>query len=287
MKRLIFTIILMLISAVHAADKRPDIILIMTDDMGYSDLGCYGGEIKTPHLDSLAANGLRYRNFYSENMCWVSRAAMLSGIYHKTSLYKSTLHPNAVTLMELLKQQGYQTRMAGKWHLGDKNNSPMHRGFEQWYGILGGASSFFHPVGLLRNNKDAAEEYKSKDYYFTDAVSDSCVNYIRDAEKDKPLFIYAAYTAAHWPLHARESDIAKYKGKYSMGWDELRIQRLKRMKELGIIDRNLALSERHSKVPAWKNETNKGWQERRMEVYAAQVTVMDEGVGRIVNALNR
>ena len=130
------------------ASERPNVLLVMADDMGYSDIGCFGGEIRTPHLDSLANEGIRFTNFYSENMCWVSRASMMTGVYHRTSIRDGALHPSCLTLAEALKSEGYRTGIMGKWHLGDYPDS---RGFDQFYGILGGASSFFAPFGLKRN----------------------------------------------------------------------------------------------------------------------------------------
>jgi arylsulfatase A-like enzyme len=273
--------------SVCRADERPDVVLIMADDMGYSDLGCFGGEIETPNLDGLASSGLRFTNFYSENMCWVSRAALLTGIYHKTSLQEAAIHSRCLTLPEALQADGYQTRMSGKWHLAGKDNSvyPADRGFEHFYGILGGAASFFAPYSLSRDRTNIENEYDDPDYYFTHAITDNAVSYVERADSAKPLFLYVAYTAAHWPLHALPEDIAHYRGKYAMGWDKLRSQRLARMKDLGVVDSSIKLSPRHPDVPAWKDEPHKQWQQRRMEVYAAQVTAMDTGIGKLKDAL--
>ncbi|MDP6445846.1 MAG: arylsulfatase [Pirellulaceae bacterium] len=274
-------------SAVFAAD-RPNIVIIMADDMGYSDIGCFGGEIRTPHLDQLAGDGLRFTNFYSENMCWVSRAALLTGVYHKTSMVGGAVHKRCETLPEALRRGEYQTRMSGKWHLAGKpyHVFPVDRGYDEFYGILGGAASFFAPAYLTRNRRNVDEEaLDDPDYYITDAISDEAVRMIREAKTDKPLYLSVAYTAAHWPLHARQKDIAQYRGKYAIGWDKLREQRLARMKQLGIVPSNTPLSPRHPNVQAWEDADHKQWQQRRMEVYAAQITVMDTGIGRIVQAL--
>ena len=270
------------------AASRPNIVIIMADDMGYSDMGCFGGEIHTPHLDRLATGGLRFTNFYSENMCWVSRAALLTGVYHKTSMVAGAVHRRCETLPEALKRIGYQTRMSGKWHLAGKpyHVFPVDRGYDEFYGILGGAASFFAPAHLTRNRKNVEREaIDDPDYYFTDAISDEAVRMIREAKADKPLYLSVAYTAAHWPLHAREEDIAEYKGEYAMGWDKLREQRLARMKQLGIVPPDTPLSTRHPNVSAWEDAEHKQWQQRRMEVYAAQITVMDTGIGRIFDML--
>lgn len=277
-------------TSVKSAGKRPNIVLIMTDDMGYSDLGCFGGEIRTPNLDRLATKGLRFTNFYSENMCWVSRAALLTGIYHRTSMVDNGLHARCVTLPEVLKQRGYQTRMSGKWHLAGKKDAtyPMDRGFQNFYGILGGAASFYAPHSLSRNRQNVEHEaHNDPDYYLTDAISDEAANMIEGLNTDDPVFLYVAYTAAHWPLHAPENDVADYKGHFREGWDVLREKRLARMKKIGILSDSLPTSPRHPNVTAWKEITNRAWQERRMEVYAAQVSMMDRGVGQIVEALRQ
>ncbi len=268
----------------------PDVVVIMADDMGYSDLGCFGGEIRTPNLDLLAEGGLRFTNFYSENMCWVSRAALLTGVYHKTSMVEGRLHRRCVTLAEALRQDGYQTYMAGKWHLAGKpyHVYPIDRGFDEFYGILGGAASFFAPAFLTRNRTNVdAEANKDPDYYITHAIGEEAERMVRNADAASPIFLYMAFTAAHWPLHAPEDEIGAYQGKYAMGWDRLREDRLARMKTLGIIPEGLPLSPRHSNVPAWKDTPHKAWQERRMEVYAAQVTAMDRAIGRLVEALKQ
>lgn len=280
------SLLLAVVQNTHA--EHPNVVVIMADDMGYSDIGCFGGEIRTPNLDSLAESGLRFTNFYSENMCWVSRAALLTGVYHKTSMINGALHPRCEALPEALRRNGYQTRMSGKWHLGGKGYRiyPVDRGYDEFYGILGGASSFFAPAHLTRNRTSVdSEAINNPDYYITDAISNEAVRMIRESKAEQPLFLSVAYTAAHWPLHARLEDIAKYSGRYARGWDVLREERLARMKRLGIVSNDTQLSPRHPNVPAWKDEKHKAWQERRMEVYAAQVTVMDSGIGRILSAL--
>ena len=282
---------------------RPNIVLIVADDMGYSDLGCYGGEIKTPHLDALAGSGLRFRNFYVNNMCWPTRASLLTGLYPKTALPEKGsaaggLHPDATTLPQALRGAGYTTLMSGKWHLSnskdpDGPNAPHHRGFDHFYGTIEGASDFFAPVDLQLDGKSMTHEWKDNpDYYYTDAITDHALEFLREARTknqesstQKPFFLYVTYTAAHWPLHARPQDIAYYEGRYAMGWDTLRDQRHARMKDIGVVDPNWRLSPRHPKVPAWEGIDHAAWQQRRMEVYAAQITCMDRNVGRIVNYL--
>ncbi len=292
-----FAVVLALLLMPHHADaqdnagtkKRPNIVIFLSDDMGYSDIGCYGGEIETPNLDALAKDGLRFTQFYANNMCWPTRAALLTGIYHGRSNRDGGIAHDCVALPEALKAAGYTTWMAGKWHLArvnDKSQYPFRRGFDEHYGTILGANDFFAPQSLVRNGKNVEHEARNDpDYYYTDAISDNAAAFVHKADKDKPLFLYVAYTAAHWPLHAFEKDIKKYKGRYAMGWDQLRVQRHARMKRLGVVDPDWPLSPRHPNVPAWEAVQNKGWHERRMEVYAAQVDVMDRGIGRVIDAL--
>ena len=264
-------------------DDRPDIVVIMADDMGYSDIGCYGGEIRTPNIDSIAARGIRFTQYHSENMCAPTRASLLTGLYHIRGFGKDT-----VTAAEVLGKAGYNTCMSGKWHVaGGGGQTPPQRGFKRFFGTLSGCGSFFAPLFLNRDGKKAEDEWKRKDFYYTDAISDNAAKYIEETPKGSRLFLHVAYTAAHWPLHALGEDIARYKGKYSMGWDALRVRRLARMKKLGVVPPGVKLSPRNPKVPAWAKAPHKPWQERRMEVYAAQVDSMDQGIGRIVEALER
>ncbi len=281
---------------VSGAAEKPNILLIIADDMGYSDLGCYGGEIETPTLDRLAKSGLRFTNFYVNNMCWPTRASLMTGLYPKTALpekgsAEGGLHPNAVTLARQLKSAGYATYMSGKWHLSsaedpDGPNAPQNRGFDHFYGTIHGASDFFAPADLQLDGTSMESEWKDNpDYYYTDAIVDHALEFLRSGEKNTPFFLYTAFTAAHWPLHAKPKDIEAYGGKYAMGWDKLRERRHARMKELGVVDPDWRLSPRNSEVPAWDDAEAKDWQQRRMEVYAAQVTSMDENIGRLIRHL--
>jgi arylsulfatase len=287
-------------AAAQALADRPNILFIIDDDMGVSDLGCYGGEIETPHLDGLAKNGLRFTNYYVHNMCWPTRASIMTGLYPKTALpangsASGGLHPESTTLPQELRDAGYATFMAGKWHLSsagqpDGPHAPHSRGFDHFYGTINGASDFFAPDDLQLDGKDMTHEWKDNGaYFYSDAIADYTLKFLKDhaagADKAKPFFMYMAFTSAHWPLHAKPEDIAKYKSKYAMGWDKLREQRHARMKELGVVDPKWPLSPRHPDVPAWDEEENKAWQERRMEVYAAQVTNMDWNIGRVISFL--
>jgi len=281
--------------------KRPNIILIMSDDMGFSDIGCYGSEIDTPNLNKLAANGLRFTQFYNTARCCPTRASLMSGLYqHQAGVghmmgdrgyegYRGDLSNRCMTIAEVLKTAGYGTYMAGKWHLTpntrpgtSQHNWPRQRGFDRFFGTIHGAGSFFDPNSLTLDNKLIAPW---KDFYYTDAITDYASRFIKEHKGDNPFFMYVAYTAAHWPMHAREKDIAKYKGRYKGGWDALRKERYERLKKMGLVDSKWPLTPRDPGVPAWEDEKMKAWNERRMEVYATMVDSMDQGVGRIVKTL--
>lgn len=284
--------------------SRPNIILIMADDMGYSDIGCYGGEINTPHLDKLAGNGLRFTQFYNTSRCCPTRASLLTGLYphqagighmtdanHQLEAYDGDLNKHAVTIAEVLRLNGYATYMAGKWHVtkhikpeGPKHNWPRQRGFDKFFGTIIGAGSFYDPNTLTENNTQIPPW---EDFYYTDAISDRTVDYIRGHDQDDPFFIYVAYTAAHWPMHALPEDIARYKGVYDKGWDVMREERYKRMIQMGLIQKNWAMSGRDPDSYSWEEEELKEWRVRCMEVYAAMVDNMDQGIGRIVHALEK
>jgi arylsulfatase len=307
-------------SAATAA-TRPNIILIMADDMGFSDIGCYGGEIQTPNLDRLAAGGLQFTQFYNTGRCCPTRAALLTGLYsHQAGVghmmgddelpgYRGNLNRTSVTIAEALRPAGYSTYMAGKWHVtkstapdGPKHNWPLQRGFDRFYGTIHGAGSFYDPNSLTRDNTQispaADSEYKPETYYYTDAISDHAVRFITEHAKkngkaqkngkadkkkdDKPFFLYVAYTAAHWPMHALEKDIAKYRGKYDAGYSAIRRARYTKMKKLGLLADGWKMTET---VGNWDAVKNRDWEIRCMEVYAAMVDNMDQGIGRIVASL--
>ena len=288
------------------ATTKPDIIIILNDDMGFSDIGCYGGEIETPNLDRLAAGGLSYSQFYNTARCSPSRASLLTGLHpHQTGIgiltydtgpegYAGDLNKRCVTIAEVLKEAGYGTYLSGKWHVAKNlteptDSWPMQRGFEKFFGTIIGAGSFYHPNTLTRGNESAEHEATDNpEFFYTDAISDQAADFIRDHHRespDKPLFQYVAYTAPHWPLHAHDEDIAKYKGRFDDGWDKLREQRLERLVRAGIIDASWMLTDRDPTQPAWENAEQKEWLLRCMEVYAAQIDRMDQGIGRIIKAL--
>jgi arylsulfatase len=289
--------------------NQPNILLIMNDDMGYSDIGCYGGEVRTPNLDQLADNGVRFTQFYNTARCCPTRASILTGLHpHQAGIgwmttdldedgYRGDLNETCVTIAEALKFAGYATYMSGKWHVsrnqspdGSKQSWPCQRGFDRYFGILGGAANYWQPSSLTRDNEPIDLASLPEDFFLTDAISDEAGNFIREhAANDSgiPFFLYTAYSAPHWPLHAPEEDISQYQGRFSAGWDRLREERLERMRTMGIVDESWPLTERDWSQLSWEDASDKAWQERRMEVYAAQIDRMDQGIGRIVAALKQ
>jgi arylsulfatase len=298
-----------------AATPRPNIILIMCDDVGYSDMGCYGSEINTPNIDALAQGGVRFTQFYNTARCCPTRAALMTGLYsHQAgighmmddhsakvgSAYTGELSKNAVTIAEALKTTGYSTYMTGKWHVtkvtnpkdaSNKHNWPLQRGFDRFYGTIHGAGSFFDPNTLTRDNtfispfNDA--EYQPNEFYYTDAINDHAARFVTEHAKsnpEKPFFMYMAHTAAHWPMHAKDADIAKYKGKYDAGYDAIRAARVEKMKRLGLLDERWKVS---PQAGDWSKVDDKAWEARCMEVFAAMLDCMDQGLGRLVETLKK
>jgi len=288
----------------------PNILVILNDDMGYSDLGCYGSEIDTPNLDRLAAGGLRFSRFYNTPRCSPSRASLLTGLHpHQAGIgvltgcnfdgdYPGNLNDRCATIPEVLNPLGYRSYISGKWHLtkdfAQPNGAwPVDRGFHHHYGIICGGANFYHPKYLVRDRDNVEHEARENpDYFFTDAVNDEAVKFLEThftEHAGKPFFQYVAHTAPHWPLHAHEEDIAKYRGRFDAGWDELRKQRHQRLIDLGLIDPKWKLTARDPGVSRWSliPESEREWYLRRMEVYAAQIDRMDQGIGRILETLER
>lgn len=282
--------------------KKPNIVIILADDMGYSDIGCFGSEIETPQLDGLAKEGLRMTQFYNAARCCPTRAALLTGVYqHQAGVghmvnerpipaYRGYLAENCVTIAEALKEGGYQTYMAGKWHVGEKRpHWPLDRGFDHYFGLINGANSYFEmrpyrPKQKLTIALDNEPYEPGEGYYATDAYTDYAMKFLDENKSSgKPFFLYLAFQAPHWPLHALKEDIAKYKNRYKDGWDKIREERFNRMKEIGILDKSAKLSERNAKVPVWESLTEaekERWAEK-MAVYAAMVDRMDQNIGRL------
>lgn len=293
-----------------AAQERPNILLIMADDMGYSDLGCYGSEIETPNIDRLADEGVRFTNFYNTGRCCPSRASLMTGLYShqagvghmlgdwKPPAYTDGLRRDAATLAESLGLGGYRTLMTGKWHLGWKREgSPTARGFQRFYGTPGYVDSYFTIVRrtdvylddtLLMGPTESPVNHLHPDqtWYTTDVYTDYALYFIDEALRhDSPFFAYVAYNAPHFPLHAHESDIAKYRGRYRGGWNRVRKERFARMRELGILPPHWELSPRDS--PAWESlsTAEREQAEFRMATYAAIVDRLDQNVGRLIEDL--
>ena len=290
--------------------RRPNIIVILSDDVGFSDIGCYGGEIATPNLDALAKGGVRFKQFYNTARCCPTRASLLTGLHpHQAGIghmmedrglegYRGNLNRSCVTIAEALKPAGYRNYAVGKWHVtpgqtakaqADTHNWPLQRGFDRYYGTIHGAGSYFDPSSLVRDNNILTvandPEYQPKEFYYTDAIADHAVKFIREHGREhraQPFFLYTAFTAAHWPLHAKDSDIAKYKGRYDGGYEPVRSARRAKLKQLGLLD-----DKWDAQPPSdqWDAVKNKAFESRCMEVYAAQLDCMDQGIGRILAEL--
>lgn len=287
----------------------PNIILIMADDMGFSDLGFMGSGIETPNLDKLAANGITYTQFYNTSRCCPTRASLMTGLYqHQTGMgwmtaanlgtegYTGDLNEHCVTIAQMLQERDYSCYMTGKWHItadkfmhpdSSKHNWPLQRGFDKYYGHLSGGGGYYKPKNLIHNN-----EWLSipDNFYLTTAVSDSTVSFLRqhfESGNKNPLFTYVAYYAPHRPLHALQKDVAKYRGKFMKGWDKLREEKLQTLFEIGIADSTWQLTDRGEGVRAWDElsvDEQKIW-DARMAVYAAQIDCMDQGIGQIIDVL--
>jgi arylsulfatase len=315
--RLSLTLTALLLGSTATAAERPNVLLILADDLGFSDLGCYGGEIATPNLDALAANGLRFRQFYNGTRCCPSRASLLTGLYpHQAGVggmnndtgrpgYRGFPQPNTVTIAEVLKATGYHTSMVGKWHLsaGPKTPRPTDRGFEEFYGMVGGFNSCFQENPFytrLPAGRDK-REYAKDSFYSTDAFGDYSLDFLAEARRHKkPFFQYLAFNAPHFPLHAKPDDIKKYADTYTSGWDKLREARHKRQIELGLFPKGTPLSPRSPFItrndflrsgenPAWDTlaADRRADLARRMAVYAAMVECMDRNIGRVIDDLKK
>ena len=288
------------------SNRRPNIVLIMADDMGYSDIGCYGGEVNMPNLDQLAAGGLRFSQFYNAARCCPTRASLLTGLYpHQAGVghmvenrgypaYQGYLNDHCVTIAEALKPAGYRTLMSGKWHVGeDRPHWPVDRGFDRYFGLISGAANYFDPTqdkapGVMRKMAIDDQSYTppKEGFYITDAFTDHAVQFLDQYGRDeKPFFLYLAYTSPHWPLHALPADIAKYKGKYLKGWDALREERYQRMVRMGLISDKWKMSPRDMETQPWAEEKDKELMDLKMAVYAAQIERMDCGIGRVLDKI--
>lgn len=295
------------------SNDRPNIMVIMADDMGFSDLGCYGSNTRTPNINRLAGQGVKFSQFYNAARCCPTRASLMTGLYpHQTGVghmmadrgakgYRGDLNSHCMTIAEVLGESGYSTFMSGKWHLTkqighwsgeeeltSKHNWPLQQGFDCFYGTIIGAGSYYNPISLTRGNQPIQPQ--SDEFYYTDRITETTINFINDHSKrssDDPFFSYVAYTAPHWPLHALEEDIRRYENQFNKGWDRLRERRFEKMRNLGLLKDQWQLSDRDPRVPSWDDAKHKKWQARRMAVYAAQIDRMDQGIGRIVKTLEQ
>lgn len=305
----------------NTQDERPNILIIMADDLGFSDIGSYGGEINTPNLDKLASNGIRFTSFYNTSRCCPTRASMLTGLYpHQAGIgrmtmdmgkpgYRGYLTENTVTIAELLKNAGYNTGMTGKWHVSQTNrlepekqlkwlahqesygefsdttSYPTARGFDKFYGNIWGVVDYFDPFSLV-NGKEEVKEVP-EDFYYTDAIADTSVAYIKDfAADESPFFMYVAFTAPHWPVQAPEEEIKKYEETYKDGWRALRMKRYERLTELGIFDStNAPMAPWMFPKMDWETHKDTIWDARAMATHAAMVDRMDQGIGKIIAEL--
>ena len=308
-RRLVFGVVLALGLGNGLRAAPPNIVIVMVDDMGFSDIGCYGGEIRTPHLDRLAADGLRFRQFYNTGRCCPTRASLLTGLHphqagigHMTETperpsplnddpYQGYLNDRCMTLAQVLKAAGYHTLMCGKWHLGyhRREGWPLQRGFDKFYGILAGASHYFRPEGrrgltLMNEAVDAPE-----DFYVTDAFTDYACRFVAESlrQESKPFFLYLAYTAPHWPLQALPEDLAQYEGKYRVGWEEVSRRRLARQRQMGLIDPAWVPAPHEGPVWDTLSEEQQRLSDLRMAAYAGCVEAVDRNVGKLVAELKR
>ncbi|MFW6292478.1 MAG: arylsulfatase [Spirochaetota bacterium] len=295
------------------ATARPNIVVVLADDMGFSDIGAFGSEIATPHLDSLAESGVRFTQFYNSARCCPSRASLLTGVDphvagvgHMVSDYglpgyRGYLGSDVVTIAEALRIGGYETMLSGKWHVGGEYHpadeaqwrvagqpghpTPRQRGFDHYYGTLTGGGSFFRPPTLVRD--DEFIEPDSPLYHYTDAIGTEAQRMIDTADAERPFFLYLAYTAPHWPLHAWEEDIARYENRYRGGWDAVRTARHEELKARGIVDDRWEISSRDPSSHPWYDEQYQEWEDLRMATYAAQIEQMDRSIGGVLDAIRR
>ena len=295
-----------------APDGAPNVIVMLVDDLGFADVGCYGSEIDTPEIDALAAGGVRYTNFHVNPMCSPTRASMLTGLNHHLAGmghvahsdpgfpgYAHEIRENAVTMAELYREAGWASLMVGKWHLckdanlseaGPRHSWPLQKGFERYYGILDGFTNFHQPHRLYEDNHCVPVDRYPDDYYFTDDLTDHAITMIdevRSSDPTKPFFLYFAHGAVHAPLQAKAGDMAKYRGAYEAGWDRIRQERFERQKELGVIPADTVLPPRNDEpgheVAAWDDLTDVQRETfaRYMEIFAAMVDNVDQNLGRL------
>ncbi|QDT02180.1 Arylsulfatase [Rubripirellula lacrimiformis] len=303
-------LVLAICPALHAA-QRPNIIVIMVDDMGFSDIGCYGGEIPTPHLDSLATGGARFSQFYNTGRCCPTRASLLTGLYsHQAGIgwmttdqgvpgYAGRLNDQCVTIPEVLGGAGYFTAMTGKWHVGFNHGvTPWGRGFDRCLSLPAGGLHFSNQTGskggtkLFLNGEEVSRDDPqfNPPWYGSDLWTEQGIKFVDEAiAENKPFFWYLAHVAPHFPCMAPEATIAKYRGTYMKGWDVLREERYARQVNAGLIDKNWDMEPRPDEIPAWDSlspEEQKRYDDM-MAIYAAMIDEVDKNVGKLVDALTK
>lgn len=285
---------------------RPNIVVILVDDMGFSDIGCYGGEIETPNLNRLAENGLRFTQFYNAGRCCPTRASLMTGLHpHQTGIghmtappgqplgisgpYQGYLNDNCTTIAQVLKSAGYDTLMTGKWHLGleSKNTWPRQRGFDRFYGGLSGAFNYMKPGGDRKMTRGNDPVETDESFYATDTFTDEACQFITEATEkdDSPFFLYLAYNAPHWPLQPKWDEFQKYKGKYADGWESLMMARLARQKDMGLFKSDITPAPHVG--PTWNSLTDKQRDEQDsiMAAYAGCIDSIDQNVGKLTRHL--
>ncbi len=296
------------LAAQDGARSRPNIVIILVDDMGFSDVGCYGGEIDTPHIDRLASHGVRFTQFYNAGRCCPTRASLLTGrhphqvgIGHMTEPpeaplgfegpYQGFLNDNCVTIAQVLRDVGYHTLMTGKWHLGmhRQESWPLQRGFDRYYGCLGGGCNYFKPGGNRGITLDNAPVETDEDFYTTDTFTDYACKFIADASKadDRPFFLYLAYNAPHWPLNSKWEEFLKYKGKYKDGWEALMRTRLAKQKAIGLVNDDIEPAPHVG--PEWDSlsEKQRDDLDSIMAAYAGCIDSIDQNIGKLTRQLQQ
>ena len=306
-QKALLALLLVMILIGNAQAERPNIVVILVDDMGFSDIGCYGSEIPTPHLDALAAGGLRFKQFYNTGRCCPTRAALLTGLYsHQAGIghmtgddkvpgYRGFLNDRSVTIGDVAQSAGYLTAITGKWHVGskDRNMYPLAHGFDRFYGVPEGGGFYFQVkkgrTVVLNDDVVASEEKMLPEgWYSTDAWTKEGLSFVDEAvTAGKPFLWYLAHNAPHFPLQATDEDVALFRGKYRAGWDELSNNRHQRQIELGLIDESWKKTERPATIAAWKSlsDEDKDRFDHMMAVYAACVYRMDRSVGTLIEGL--
>lgn len=292
--------------AAHDSAPRPNIILILADDMGFSDIGCFGSEVSTPNVDKLASRGMRLTQFYNNPRCCPSRASIMTGLYAQQAgmgmmvadhgrypypQYNGILSAQTLTIPEVLKSVGYNTAMVGKWHLATENDEgrpswPLQRGFDRFWGMIAGASVYYESPHLMSGNTPLPPP--PKEQYLTDLWAEHAASFVTELAGQKhPFFLYAAFNAPHWPIQAPEELVQKYAKRYAGGWDVLREERHKKQLAMGIVEEKWQITTRDPRVPAWDDVDNKDWEMRRMAVYAAMIDRLDQGIGRMLAAVEK